>query len=347
MTSNVKLVDVTKHYGASSEPLVIDRINAYVASGDLVAILGPSGCGKTTVLKIIAGLLDPSSGDVLVDDKSVVALPPEHRPVAMVLQKPLLFPHMTVEENIGFGLEVRKTPRSQIKQRVEEYLERVRLPGFGGRYPSELSGGQEQRVALARALITSPSVLLLDEPLSQLDANLRVEMRGLIRQLQQDLGLTTIFVTHDQEEAVSMADRIFLFLGGKIAQQGVARDFYTRPATLSIARFFGTQNLISGTVNGDRFDASFGSISLPERFAFKKGILMIRQEAIEVGQGTNNSYSGTVEAVEYLGTHSLVVARAGEDRLTLNVPPYLTVDLGSVIHIMLPVEHLWVVEDVS
>ena len=157
MTSNVKLVDVTKHYGASSEPLVIDRINAYVASGDLVAILGPSGCGKTTVLKIIAGLLDPSSGDVLVDDKSVVALPPEHRPVAMVLQKPLLFPHMTVEENIGFGLEVRKTPRSQIKQRVEEYLERVRLPGFGGRYPSELSGGQEQRVALARALITSPS----------------------------------------------------------------------------------------------------------------------------------------------------------------------------------------------
>ena len=144
-----------------------------------------------------------------------------------------------------------------------------------------------------------------------------------------------------------MADRIFLFLGGKIAQQGVARDFYTRPATLSIARFFGTQNLISGTVNGDRFHASFGSISLPERFAFKKGILMIRQEAIEVGQGTNNSYSGTVEAVEYLGTHSLVVARAGEDRLTLNVPPYLTVDLGSVIHIMLPVEHLWVVEDVS
>ena len=345
MTSNVTLIDVTKYYGSSSELPVIDSINAEIGSGELVTILGPSGCGKTTVLKIVAGLLDPSSGDVLVDNQSVVLLPPERRPVAMVLQKPLLFPHMTVEENIGFGLEVRKFPREEIKKKVGEYLEKVRLPGFGQRYPSELSGGQEQRVALARALITSPSVLLLDEPLSQLDANLRVEMRQLIRQLQQDLGLTTIFVTHDQEEAVSIADQIVLFFAGKIAQRGVAREFYTQPASMDIAKFFGTQNLIPGSVVENRFETSFGSVSLPERFTFKKGKLVIRQESIKIGKNTMNTYQGDVQDIEYMGTHSQVRAKVGTDLLTLHAPPYLNIEKGSVIDINLPINHLWVVED--
>jgi len=345
MTSNVELQNITKKYGSESEPSVIDGINATIASGELVAILGPSGCGKTTVLKIIAGLLDPSSGDVLIDDCSVVSLPPEHRPVAMVLQKPLLFPHMTVAENIAFGLRVRKVPRPSIDRQVDEYLERVRLPGFGYRYPSELSGGQEQRVALARALITQPSVLLLDEPLSQLDANLRVEMRVLIRQLQQDLGLTTIFVTHDQEEAVSIADRIFLFLEGRIAQDGIAKDFYTKPASLAIARFFGTQNLIPGRIEGDHFSASFGTVWLPQEFDLEHGILAVRQESIKINASGSNSFEGVVEDAGYLGTHSPITVRLGSDLLHISAPPYASLETGQSVQLTLSPNNLWVVSD--
>ena len=345
MTSNVQLQGVTKRYGAASDPPVIDRIDAHVLSGELVAILGPSGCGKTTALKIIAGLLDPSSGDVLLDGKSIVPLPPEHRPVAMVFQKPLLFPYMNVADNIAFGLRVRKVPPAVIERQVEEYLERVRMPGFGHRFPSELSGGQEQRVSLARALVTSPGVLLLDEPFSQLDAKLRVDMRLLIRRIQQDLGLTTIFVTHDQEEAVSMADRIYLFLDGRVAQEGIARDFYTRPASLDVATFFGTQNLISGHATGDRFAASFGEVRLPAAFDMRNAKLVVRQEAIEIGTTGVNSFEGTVEEAEYLGTHATAAVRLGADLLRVNTAPHEILEVGRPIGLTLPPERLWVIDD--
>ena len=347
MTSSIRLKSVTKWYGSDSSKPVIDGIDAQIRSGEFVAILGPSGCGKTTALKIIAGLLDPSSGDVLIDEVSVVPLPPERRPVAMVFQKPLLFPHMTVADNIAFGLEVRKTSPKVIKKRVNEYLERVQLNGFAHRYPSELSGGQEQRVSLARALITSPGVLLLDEPLSQLDAKLRVEMRSLIRELQKDLGLTTILVTHDQEEAVSIADRIFLFLDSKIAQQGVSKDFYNKPASLEVAKFFGTQNLISGRVKGNTFNASFGKVQLPKIFHCKFARLVIRQEAIEIGTLGANSFNGTVESSRYQGTHSVAKVRLGLDRISVNGPPYTHLEVGQSVTLNFPPERLWVVDDLQ
>ena len=345
MTSDVQLQSVTKWYGSDSGAPVIDEIDAHISSGEFVAILGPSGCGKTTALKIIAGLLDPSSGDVLLDGVSVVPLPPERRPVAMVFQKPLLFPHMTVADNIAFGLQLRKTSKTIIDQQVNEYLERVQLPGFADRYPSELSGGQEQRVSLARALITSPGVLLLDEPLSQLDAKLRVEMRSLIRELQKDLGLTTIIVTHDQEEAVSIADRIFLIFEGKIAQEGVAKDFYTRPASLDVARFFGTHNLITGSVRGDVFIASFGEVRLPRAFDVGNAKLVVRQEAIEIGATGVNSFDGTVEDARYQGTHATAAVRLGSDLLRVDAPPYTNLEVGQLVRLTFPSEHLCAVDD--
>jgi ABC-type Fe3+/spermidine/putrescine transport system ATPase subunit len=198
MTVAVDLVQLTKIYKASTEPSV-DGISMSIPNGQLVALLGPPGGGKTTTMKMLAGLLDPTAGDVRFDDHSVVDIPAEHRNVAMVMQKPLLFPHMTIGDNVGFGLRMRGVDRKTRRRKVGEMMELVRLPGMEGRRPGQLSGGQEQRISLARSLITSPDVLLLDEPLSQLDANLRIEMRDLIRSIQAELGITSIFVTHDQE----------------------------------------------------------------------------------------------------------------------------------------------------
>lgn len=210
-----------------------------VGGGELIVLLGPSGCGKTTLLKIIAGLLAPIGGDLLFGDRVFTGVPAERREAAMVFQKPLLFPHLTVAENIGFGLKMRKIAGDESTRRVAEALEMVQLDGFGERKPRELSGGQEQRVSLARALVTRPRVLLLDEPFSALDVGLRAEMRSLVRQLQRRLQITTVFVTHDQEEAVTIADRIALLLDGEIIQVGKPRDFYLSPRTPEAARFFG------------------------------------------------------------------------------------------------------------
>ena len=205
--TQVAIKELTKVYPGADAPSV-DNLTLDIGSGDLAALLGPSGCGKTTTMKMIAGLLPPTAGDVAFDGRSVLNDKPENRGVVMVFQNYLLFPYMSVADNIGFGLKMRKVPRGEIARRVGEMLELVRLPDLGARRPRELSGGQQQRVALARALIVKPRVLLLDEPLSNLDAHLRFEMRDLIRGLQQEMGITTIFVTHDQEEAVVLADRI-------------------------------------------------------------------------------------------------------------------------------------------
>jgi len=246
MTVTVDLVQLTKTYKNATEPSV-DGIDMNIEQGQLVAMLGPSGCGKTTTMKMIAGLLDPTAGDVQFDGKSVVDIPAEKRHVAMVFQKPLLFPHMSIGDNVAFGLRMRGVDKKTRKKRVTEMMELVRLPGMEDRRPGQLSGGQEQRISLARGLITKPDILLLDEPLSQLDANLRIEMRDLIRQIQAELGITSIFVTHDQEEAVMLADRIALMLQGRIQQDGLPQSFYEQPATQGVARFFGTKNFVPGT----------------------------------------------------------------------------------------------------
>jgi len=241
--TELKLDRLSVSYGAT---WALRDCSLTINGAELVALLGPSGCGKTTVLKVVAGLLAPSVGDVLFDGASILPIPAERRGATMVFQKPLLFPHLTVTENVGFGLKMRRMKKAEIADRVAQALEWVRLEGYERRKPHELSGGQEQRVALARALVTEPRVLLLDEPFSALDEKLRGEMRLLVRELQQRLRITTIFVTHDQREAMAIADRIALMLDGQIEQSGEPRELLLEPASAQAAQFFGWKLLPGG-----------------------------------------------------------------------------------------------------
>ncbi|MBL8837178.1 MAG: ABC transporter ATP-binding protein [Alphaproteobacteria bacterium] len=229
---------------------VLKGFDLEIANGELISLLGPSGCGKTTTLRCIAGFEQPSSGRIEFDGADVVRLPAEKRDIGMVFQNYALFPHMTVAENLAFGLEMRKVAKPEIERRTAEVLKLVQLSDLGGRYPRQLSGGQQQRVALARALVIEPKLLLLDEPLANLDAKLREEMRFFIRSLQRRVGITTVYVTHDQAEAMVISDRIVVMFGGEIAQIGSAGDVYDRPASRQVASFIGLSNFIDGTVDG-------------------------------------------------------------------------------------------------
>jgi putative spermidine/putrescine transport system ATP-binding protein len=236
---------VTKRYG--NKPAV-DALSLEIAGGELVSLLGPSGCGKTTSLRMLAGFIAPDGGDILLSGSSVLALGAEHRPTAMVFQRYTLWAHMNVFHNVAFGLKLRGVPQAECKTRVAEMLELVGLKGFEARMPSQLSGGQQQRVALARALVVKPKVLLLDEPLSSLDARLRVALRDEIRAIQRQLGITTVFVTHDQEEALSVSDRIAVMHEGLLHQVASPSELYSRPQTLFAAQFIGSMNLLSARV---------------------------------------------------------------------------------------------------
>jgi ABC-type Fe3+/spermidine/putrescine transport system ATPase subunit len=239
---DIELQAVTKSYGAV--PVVRD-LNLSIPRGEFVSILGPSGCGKTTTLNMIAGFAAPSSGDIRIRGKSQVRVSPENRNIGLVFQNYALFPHMTVAENVGFGLKMRKVPRADAELRILDALESVHLKGFGDRYPRELSGGQQQRVALARALAPRPSVLLLDEPLSNLDLKLREAMRVELKEIQASLGMTFVYVTHDQEEAMAMSDRVIVMWQGKIAQEGRPGDIYRHPKSRFVADFIGRSNILA------------------------------------------------------------------------------------------------------
>src|SRR5438309_752982 len=226
----------------------VEQVQLEVTRGEFVSFLGPSGCGKTTTLRIIAGFESPSSGAIRLDGVDITHRPPHQRNVGMVFQSYAVFPNMTVAENVGFGLKVAKKPAADIKQRVEEMLNLIKLPALGNRYPYQLSGGQQQRVALARALAIRPQVLLLDEPLSALDAKIRVSLRLEIRSIQRELGITTIYVTHDQEEALSLSDRIVVMSAGRVEQIGTPSEIYNFPTTEFVAQFVGTLNTLKTRV---------------------------------------------------------------------------------------------------
>jgi ABC-type Fe3+/spermidine/putrescine transport system ATPase subunit len=335
VSTAVRLEALDKTYDGDMR--VVDGLDLDVAPGELVALLGPSGCGKTTTLKIVAGLLAPTSGDVLFDGASVVAQPAERRPVAMVFQKPLLFPHMTVEQNVGFGLRVRGVRGAEARRRVGELLDLVRLPGYEKRRVGELSGGQEQRVSLARALVVEPRVLLLDEPLSQLDAALRVEMRELVRRVQQEVGVTTLFVTHDQEEAVVVADRVALMLDGRLQQYDVPQAFYERPASLRVARFFGSANALVGTVHGGVLTA--GPVRVPVAAADGPAVLVVRQEAVRVVGPQDEGLDAVVVRTAYTGTAVRAWVDVGGTELALVVEPTRRLAAGDRLRVQLPPEH--------
>jgi len=242
---SIRLEGVTKTFG---EVVAVDDVTLEVEDGELFTLLGPSGCGKTTLLRVIAGFYHPDKGRVYFDGQDVTELPPFKRDTGMVFQNYAIWPHMKVFDNVAFGLKVRKLPQAEIKRRVREILEAVRLGGFEDRTPFQLSGGQQQRVALARALVINPKVLLLDEPLSNLDAKLRLEMRHELIRIQKQFGITTIYVTHDQEEALSISDRVAVINAGRIMQVDTPRDIYAEPHNLFVADFIGSCTFLPGTV---------------------------------------------------------------------------------------------------
>ena len=341
--TEVSISNLSKTYPGAAAP-ALTGLSLDIASGALVAVLGPSGCGKTTALKMIAGLLAPSAGDVRFDGRSILADKPEDRGVVMVFQNGLLFPYMSVADNVGFGLRMRNVPKAQIAERVAKMLARVKLPGFGDRKPSGLSGGQQQRVALARALIVEPKVLLLDEPLSNLDAHLRLEMRELIRGLQREMGITTIFVTHDQEEAVVLSDRLALILEGRLCQYDAPDQLFKRPANEAVARFFGGQNFVRGTADGALFQSPLGPLTLPVGRAQGPAVLTIRPEAIRIGAGAANTLNAQVIDSIYRGTQTQLKLRVGGIDLEAVLSPDLAEGIlpGQVITINLPPQSLWV-----
>ncbi|AHY47316.1 ABC-type spermidine/putrescine transport systems ATPase component [Rubrobacter radiotolerans] len=342
-SSSLELLDLSHRYGRGDE-WAIRGLTLGLRPGELAALLGPSGCGKTTVLKIVAGLLRPTGGDVLLDGVSIVGMPPERRGIAMVFQKPLLFPHMTVDANVGFGLRMRGISRREVSENVRTALARVQMAGFADRKPDELSGGQQQRVALARVLVTGPRLLLLDEPFSNLDAGLREEMRDLVKDLQGRYGYTTLFVTHDQTEAVVMADRIALLFDGRLQMHDSPKAFYERPASRRVARFFGATNFIPGRAKNGTVATSLGRLR-PVRPAPPGDVtLTIRPEAVRLGPG-ENQFSARITRVTYLGTRVVCDLRAGDVRLRIELPPQTKLREGESIVAHLPAEALWSLED--
>ncbi len=299
------LEDVVKRFG---QTVALDGVSLTVEPGELVTLLGPSGCGKTTALRILAGLETVTAGRVFIGDAEVTHLPPNARDLTMVFQSYALFPHLSVFENVAYGLRVLRRPEAEVRQAVREVLGLVGMPGLEGRSPSALSGGQQQRVAVARAIVLKPKVLLFDEPLSNLDAKLRKHMRAEIRSLQQRLGITALYVTHDQAEALAISDRIAVMEAGRIRQLGRATDIYARPATRFVADFIGEANFLPARVTAVT-DGTAEIEALGRRWTirargFAAGaavVLVVRPEAIAVGPPSRGRFAGEVTTSTYLG----------------------------------------------
>ena len=308
MPVDLRIVELTKEFPSHDQEeetvVAVDHINLEVEKGELVTLLGPSGCGKTTLLRMIAGFEDPTSGEIYLGDRKVNDLAPNQRNTAMVFQSYALFPHLNLAENVAFGLRLQHIPTATVNERVEKVLELVGLGGLGQRSISHLSGGQQQRVALARAIIMEPSILLFDEPLSNLDAKLREQMRIEIRQLQQRLGTTSIYVTHDQAEAMSMSDRIVIMNHGRIEQIGTPLEIYSRPRNRFVADFIGKVNFLSAQVSGPGRVRLAGQElvvdDLPDLTVDNDVILTIRPEAIALSD-TDGHLTGEIVWATFLG----------------------------------------------
>ena len=285
---------------------VLDSINIYFNNSEFLTLLGPSGCGKTTTLRIIGGFLQPTSGDVLVDGVRINDVPPHKRRINTVFQKYALFPHLNVFENVAFGLRIAKVPQKEVEQRVTEMLEIVSLKGFEKRKPDQLSGGQQQRVAIARALVNRPEVLLLDEPLGALDLRLRKDMQNELKRIQQQLGITFIYVTHDQEEALAMSDTVVVMDRGRIQQIGTPEDIYNEPKNAFVADFIGESNILDGIMRADYVVEFFGRKfrCLDKGFAPDEPVdVVIRPEDVDIVPPDSGHLCGTVTSVTFKGVH--------------------------------------------
>ncbi|MBV8446616.1 MAG: ABC transporter ATP-binding protein [Hyphomicrobiales bacterium] len=320
----LEIENLRKLYGAQ---VGVQHFDIAVERGEFISFLGPSGCGKTTTLRMVAGFEQPSGGSIRIDGRDVVGLRPNQRNIGMVFQSYALFPNMTVAQNVAFGLKIAKRPEAEIKPRVAEMLQMIKLPQLGDRYPYQLSGGQQQRVALARALAGSPQLLLLDEPLSALDAKIRASLRSEIRDLQRKLGITTIYVTHDQEEALAMSDRIVVMSDGRIEQLGTPFEIYNRPRTRFVASFVGTLNILrgqvidpaKGVVRVDEQDIRLDQ-QIPNAGPGEARAIAVRPEAVTLGEAgaDRNAMKGTIEEVSFLGAIVRVRVRFKDNLISLD-----------------------------
>jgi len=309
----VRLAGLRRHYG---QVVALDGIDLTVQPGELVALLGPSGCGKTTTLRLLAGLEDADAGQITVGGEDITHLPASKRDMGMVFQAYSLFPHMTVQQNVAFGLRLRRISKDKRNERAIEMLDLVGLTTQADRYPHQISGGQQQRVALARALAIEPQVLLLDEPLSALDAKVRAQLRDQIRRIQLEVGITTLFVTHDQEEALAIADRVGVMQNGRLEQLAPPTDVYSRPATSFVAEFVGLTNRLAGTVSGATVTVRGVELPLVDSTTSPgPAIALVRPEAVTLASdsaGDSGPLVGTVIATTFLGATSRVTVDLGD-----------------------------------
>jgi spermidine/putrescine ABC transporter ATP-binding subunit len=357
--AKVTIANLRKEFG---EVPAVDNLNLLVEDAELVALLGPSGCGKTTTLRCIAGLEEPQSGHIYFDEQDVTFEPPERKDVGMVFQNYALFPHMTIFHNIAFGLQMMKVPKREINDRVKGALEMVHLQGYGDRYPHQLSGGEQQRVALSRALVIEPKLLLLDEPLANLDAKLREEMRFFVRSVQKEVGITAVYVTHDQAESMVIADRVAVMFDGRVEQIGNPYEIYRYPATRRVADFIGLVNLVPGEVSelhsegfcsviintGDTVQCRYeGELSQGD-----KAILVVRPESIKLrssrGKGAEleNYFEGEVKERVYLGNvmdYRLNLARSTEIRVQED--PWISFEIGERVLATFSSDQTWLIRD--
>jgi putative spermidine/putrescine transport system ATP-binding protein len=351
----LELSHVRKAFAGAT--VAVEDFSLAAEKGEFVSFLGPSGCGKTTTLRMIAGFEQPTSGTITLDGRDITDRSPNQRNVGMVFQSYALFPNMTVAQNIGFGLSIRKGPKDQIAKRVGELLELVNLPDKGNRYPYQLSGGQQQRIALARALAIEPAVLLLDEPLSALDAKIRVALRREIRSIQRQLGITTVYVTHDQEEALELSDRVVVMSEGRMEQVGTPFEVYNFPATPFVASFVGQLNVIPASI----VDAGQGTLTMAgqpirvERVFTGSGgrsvNVALRPEMVSLGAGPDgsNRLTGTVSEISFLGAIVRIRIQLGEGGPILlldafNEPTLVLPDVGASTQISFPAQGPLVVD---
>ena len=349
--TNVQLKGVRKDFGDFT---AISHIDLDIPSGELIALLGPSGCGKTTTLRMIAGLEVPTDGQILFDDDDVSEVPVQDRNVGMVFQRYALFPHMSVEKNVMFGLKVRGTPAAETKERLETILDVVQLEQFRHRFPAQLSGGQMQRVAIARTLITNPSVLMMDEPLANLDTKLRGEMRRFIRELQQRLGITTIFVTHDQVEAMELADRVAVIFDGRLAQYDAPDALYQRPASVEIADFMGASNIFDAQISSNTATTAFGTFqfstdTMPVHDG--PGHILLRSEAIDLlvtdDEARANTISGRIIGREFFGATVNYSVECDEASINVNEQSRRLLDVGQKVWLSIEPERIWIIQSAN
>jgi multiple sugar transport system ATP-binding protein len=337
----VRLDKVTKSFGPVQ---VLHELDLDVKEGEFLVLLGASGSGKTTALRMIAGLETTTSGTITIAGRDVTNVLPKNRDVAMVFQSYALYPHKTVAENIGYPLKIRKVPKPEMDARIKDVAGQVQLGPYLARYPRQLSGGQRQRVALARAMVRRPKVFLMDEPLSNLDAKLRGHMRAELKHMQHELGITTIYVTHDQIEAMTLAHRVALLEDGRLQQLATPANIYNDPATLFVAQFIGAppMNVVSGALEGNRFMVNGAGIEVPVSGRASKAMLGTRPEDCAVTQPSQGELQGEIYAIELIGDHTLVTVKAGTDMFTIKAAKDFAAKVGERVGIALFKNRLFV-----